>query len=181
MLGLGVFASEEFKLEFNDGFFSGIANRVIDLYFSVSASFGWLNELKIGKQYGTWSKPLALSQIFRDRVILHFPQDVCHPWDNQWGHKPCFRMPINGDTWWFRYKWGSTCQMSLLAIATGNLCPDSTLRNDLLDGEPRINVVYVFYDKNRGDELYYRQIYRKHDSAIRNALESNTCPLRALR
>jgi RHS repeat-associated protein len=173
MLGLGTLTSEEFYLDFQGG---GIASRRIDLYFSDSANFGFLNELKVGRQRFTVFNE---SEYFRDRLILASPYAVCHPHDNISGHRPCNRVPINGDNWWFRYRTGSTCQMNLVTTIGGNICPDYNLHNALLSGSGplgQINIVYVFYDNKKRDTDYFHNIYAKRRAKIRNALESNACP-----
>jgi RHS repeat-associated protein len=176
LLGLGVTASAQFKFELPYPY----ANRVVDLYFSDNYNFGWLNELKVGRQYGVTS-PTNVSELFRDRLMMDFPGDVCHPAGNKWGGQPCERMPINGDTWWFRYRTGSACQMGLAPENPANwYCPDSSLRADILQGDPRVNIVYVFYDQNRRDQDYFSEIYRKDREVIRNAVESNSCPSAAI-
>ena len=106
------------------------------------------------------------------------PSKVCHPANNAWGGRPCEHWPIKGDTWWFRYRQGYSCQMSLRALTTMNFCPDFYLRTELLEGDPQINVVYVWYWPEGKKE--YSNIYAKHRAAIRNALQSNSCPNEAI-
>jgi RHS repeat-associated protein len=176
ILGLGITASSQFAFDMPHPY----PNRRVDLYFSDSKNFGWLNELKVGRQLS--SNAATISEVLRDRVMLEEPHNVCHPVDNIFGHTPCDRMPINGDTWWFRYQTGATCQMSWLATAEGNWCPDTRLRSDLLQGKPQINIVYVYYMNQDDFQTIINRVYgsSKEKAVIRNAVESNTCPSRAI-
>jgi RHS repeat-associated protein len=176
ILGLGITASSQFAFNMPHPY----PNRRVDLYFSDSSNFGWLNELKVGRQLS--SNANLISEILRDRVMMDEPGKVCHPVDNTPGHTPCVHMPINGDTWWFRYHTGATCQMSWLATVEGNWCPDSRLRSDLLQGKPQINIVYVYYMNQRDFQGVLNRVYGsgKDKAIIRNAVESNTCPSRAI-
>jgi YD repeat-containing protein len=68
----------------------------------------------------------------------------------------------------------STCQMSPLAVVHWNLCPQHQLRVDLLQGNPGINAIYVFYWPQGEDD--YAPIYAKRKSDLMHALEGNNCP-----
>jgi RHS repeat-associated protein len=177
LLGLGKTASREWKFE--DGESDPGFRRVIDLYFSDNESFGWLNELKIGKQHATLQNE---SEILADRVMMTFPHDFCHPATNNWGRKPCTFQPINGDTWWFRYKEPDSCQISYGAMKANDWCPDSTLRGELLaKGARQINIVYVFYVAEDAAQDIIENIYAQKRTQIRTALERNSCPTRAIK
>lgn len=85
-------------------------------------------------------------------------------------------IPVNGGNWWFRYRAGNSCQ---IPSNTGymTLCPNSDLRSNILGGSPRLNAIYVFYWKYSDPDL---APYRTKRAAIRNALESNNCPYKAM-
>jgi hypothetical protein len=72
--------------------------------------------------------------------------------------------------------------MSWLTTVEGNFCPDSRLRADLLRGKPQINIVYVYYLNDRDFQEVMSRVYgsSKDKAIIRNAVESNTCPSRAI-
>jgi hypothetical protein len=72
--------------------------------------------------------------------------------------------------------------MSWLAQVEGNYCPDGRIRNDLLDGKPSINIVYVYYMNQKDYEPILNKVYNDPEDKriIRNAVENNTCPTRAI-
>jgi hypothetical protein len=142
-----------------------------------------LVRVTISEEPGSSAGTAAYGQAARDKFILRDPTDVCHPEDNVFGHLPCKHVPINGGTWWFRYKLpGTPCQLSYNFAINGRFCPDGTLRGALLNGDIRINIVYVFYNRPGQDNpvSHFPEVYREKRAEIANALESNTCPSNAL-
>ena len=145
--------------------------RIVDVYFSDRLYFGWLNELKVGPK-GTRGN---VDEADKDRYLMTHP---AHVWSSCKAYGRCLT-PVNGANWWFRYEAGHGCQMSVRAVVSLNLCPNQALRDNLLQGNPSINIVYVFYYTRDGN--YWANLYgRRRRTAIQHALESNTCPNRAI-
>jgi hypothetical protein len=68
--------------------------------------------------------------------------------------------------------------MSPALMLSGRLCPDFYLRTQILEGRPQVNIVYVFFWPKAENE--YAHIYRNDKRRLRNAFESNTCPVSAI-
>jgi RHS repeat-associated protein len=171
---LGGSAIPEYAFDFI-GPLKGTKGRIPDFY---QRFFGWMHELKVGRSSA--NNDQALSEMFRDRIMLLYPGDTCHPANNKPGGKPCGWKPIEGDTWWFRYLKGNTCQISPLEMAKQNVCPNKAMRRDILQGSPQMNIVYVYYWKDRRASNQYNRVYKKARAAIARALQSNSCPYSAL-
>ena len=75
----------------------------------------------------------------------------------------------------------SPCQISFGAMKAKAYCPNNELRNLILvPGAKRINIVYVFYVVEDAAQDIFENVYKNRRTAIRNALESNNCPNRAI-
>ncbi len=155
-------------------------NREVDLYQSY---WGWLNELKIGKQYYYEPKTLAkttnYSEILRDRyMIAHGPRPakniVCHIVGSG-----CERFTVNGGNWWFRYDKRSACQKSFEPI---DACPSTTLAEKIIDldsNKVEMNMILLIKSNRHEDE--YEYVYNHERTKFREAVQSYECPVESLR
>jgi RHS repeat-associated protein len=176
ILGYPDTAKKEYQVDFG---YEPYRNRRIDLY---QTAFGWLNELKVGKQsYVKTGLNVTsnYSEVSRDKYILSLgpvpPIELaCHP--SAGG--VCKPFTAKGATWWFRYNNKSACQRSISPV---DVCPTLGLILALLDkhtDSPGINVILLI-ETNRY-EKEWSHIYATQRKALQKAFQSNNCPVQEL-
>jgi RHS repeat-associated protein len=156
----------------------GFHRRFVDIY---QPDFRWLNELKVGiAKYGNDHVPSTNGyQVRQDRyMIAHHPgvMTFYHP-----GAGEHF-FHVNGGTDWFRYKETLTTACQMPFISGASFCPNDKFRDELVDGHPFMNIVYVNYiDRHDPQSGASIRAYRDHKAQIRAALEDGSTPFAALR
>jgi RHS repeat-associated protein len=177
LLGVPRKAQAQYGVEFG---FVNFRRRNIDIY---QKTFGWLNELKVGRQsyaQGPDTGTSIGSEIKRDKYILanNIPgqgppgQIACHPTPSK-----CQTFQANGGTWWFRYRTGHACQESITIVP----CPSANLMRHiaLTDSQgPAMNIMFVFHTSR--NQRNYARIYRNARVELRKAFQSNNCPIQAI-